>query len=123
VIHADNRLADLPMTPVECQRCHATVRVRKSSWQQTSVQWDEAGARTCPERRTSLVAGGIREADFFTCAGLRESIAQAALSGTISFVENTLENTVEDTAEETGSAPLEGRGPAGAAAEETAVSQ
>jgi hypothetical protein len=113
VIHADDRLADLPMTPVECQRCHATVQVRKSSWQQTSVQWDEAGARTCPERRSSLSAGGIREADFFTCAGLRESIAQAALSGTIPMAEETFE----------GSAPREGRGPAGAAAEETAVSQ
>jgi hypothetical protein len=113
VIHADNRLADLPMTPVECQRCHATVQVRKSSWQQTSVQWDEAGARTCPERRPSLSAGGIREADFFTCAGLRESIAQAALSGTIPLVEDMAE----------GSAPREGRGPAGAAAEETAVPQ
>jgi hypothetical protein len=117
VIHADNRLDDLPMTPVECQRCHATVQVRKSSWQQTSVQWDEAGARTCPERRTSLSAGGIREADFFTCAGLRESIAQAALSGTIPLVEDTVENTAG------GSAPREGGGPAGAAAEETAVPQ
>lgn len=116
MIHADNRLADLPMTPVECQRCHATVQVRKSSWQQTSVQWDEAGARTCPERRPSLSAGGIREADFFTCAGLRESIAQAALSGTISLVDNTVDD-------ETGSVPREGRGPAGATAEETAVSQ
>ena len=115
--HADDRLADLPMTPVECQRCHATVQVRKSSWQQTSVQWDEAGARTCPERRPSLSAGGIREADFFTCAGLRESIAQAALSGTIPLVEDMDEETAG------GSAPREGRGPAGATAEETAVSQ
>jgi YD repeat-containing protein len=115
VTRSDDRLDDLPMTPVQCQRCHAIVQVRKSSWQQTSVQWDEAGARTCPERRTSLSGGGIREADFFTCAGLRESIAQAALSGTIPLV--------DDVDEETGSAPREGRGPAGAAAEETAVAQ
>jgi hypothetical protein len=107
MIRSDNRLADLPMTPVECHRCHATVQVRKSSWQQTSVQWDEAGARTCPERRSSLSAGGIRDADFFTCAGLRESIAQAALSGEVPMAE--------------GSAPS--GGPAGATAEERAVSQ
>jgi hypothetical protein len=113
VIHTDDRLADLPMTPVECQRCHATVQVRKSSVQQTSVQWDEAGARRCPERRSSLSAGGIREADFFTCAGLRESIAQATLSGTIPMAEETVED----------SAPRAGGGPAGTAAEETAVSQ
>jgi YD repeat-containing protein len=108
VIRSDERLADLPMTPVECQRCHATVQVRKSSWQQTSVQWDAAGARTCPERRSSLTGGGIREADFFTCAGLRESIAQAALSGAIPMPE--------------GSVPCDG-GPAGATAEERAVRQ
>ena len=108
MIRADERLADLPMTPVECQRCHATVRVRKSSWQQTSVQWDETGARTCPERRPSLSDGGIREADFFTCAGLRESIAQAALSGAIPMPEDSV--------------PPSG-GPARAAAEERAVRQ
>jgi hypothetical protein len=107
VIRPDDRFADLPMTPVECQRCHATVQVRKSSWQQTSVQWDEAGARTCPERRSSLSRGGIRDADFFTCAGLRESIAQATLSGEIPLAE--------------GSVPR--GGPAGATAEERAVSQ
>ena len=117
MIHADDRLADLPMTSVECQRCHATVQVRKSSRQQTSVQWDEAAARTCPERRSFLSAGGIREADFFTCAGLRESIAQAALSGTIPLGEDMAEETAG------GSAPRAGRGPAGATPEETAVSQ
>jgi hypothetical protein len=109
MIRPDNRLDDLPMTPVECQRCHATVQVRKSSWQQTSVQWDEAGALTCLERRSSLSGGGIRDTDFFTCAGLRESIAQAALSGEIPMVE--------------GSAPRGGRGPAGTPAEERAVTQ
>jgi YD repeat-containing protein len=110
VTRSDDRLDDLPMTPVECQRCHATVQVRKSSWQQTSVQWDGAGARTCVERRSPLGGGGIREADFFTCAGLRESIAQAALSGAIPLPE--------------GSAPPDdGGGTAGAAAEERAVTQ
>jgi hypothetical protein len=109
VTRSDDRLDDLPMTPVQCQRCHAIVQVRKSSWQQTSVQWDGAGARNCPERRSPLGGGGIREADFFTCAGLRESIAQAALSGTIPLPE--------------GSEPSDGRGPAGATAEETAVAQ
>jgi hypothetical protein len=111
MIRPDNRLADLPMTPLECQRCHATVQVRKSSWQQTSVQWDEAGARTCLERRSSLSGGNIRDADFFTCAGLRESIAQAALSGQIPMVGDMVGD----------SAPRGGR--AGAPAEERAVTQ
>jgi hypothetical protein len=115
MIRPDNRLADLPMTPLECQRCHATVQVRKSSWQQTSVQWDEAGARTCLERRSSLSGGNIRDADFFTCAGLRESIAQAALSGQIPMVGDMAGDMVGD------SAPRGGR--AGAPAEERAVTQ
>ena len=83
MIRSDNRLADLPMTPVECLRCHAMVRVRKSSWQQTSIQWDEAGFRTCLERRPSLGRGELRAADFPTCAGLRESIAEATVSGKV----------------------------------------
>ncbi|MDN3359034.1 ferredoxin [Actinomadura sp. DC4] len=108
MIRSDERLDDLPMTPVECQRCRATVRVRKSSWQQTSVQWDEAGTRACPERRSPADAGGpVREADFFTCAGLRESIAQATLSGAIPMPEGSVAYG----------------GTAGAAAEERAVRQ
>ena len=84
MIRPDERLADLPMTPVECLRCHATVRVRKSSWQQTSIQWDEAGVRACWERPPSTGrGGGLRASDFPTCAGLRESITQAAVSGRV----------------------------------------
>jgi hypothetical protein len=88
VIRPDDRLADLPMTPVECLSCHATVQVRKSSWQQTSIQWDEAGVGTCLERRSSPSRGHLREADFPTCAGLRESIAQAVLSGKVPVAES-----------------------------------
>jgi YD repeat-containing protein len=113
VIRSDERLADLPMTPVECQRCHATVRVRKSSWQQTSVQWDAAGARSCAERRSPADGGAVREADFFTCAGLRESIAQAVLSGAVPMPEDSVAGDLPDD--------LPGGGPAGAAAEERAV--
>jgi hypothetical protein len=38
VIRPDNRLDDAPMVPVVCARCGAGVQVRKSSWNQTSVQ-------------------------------------------------------------------------------------
>ncbi|WP_329240373.1 ferredoxin [Actinoallomurus sp. NBC_01490] len=87
MIRSDDRLADLPMTPVECLRCHATVQVRKSSWQQTSIQWDEAGARACLERRPALARGDLCAADFLTCAGLRESIDRAVVSGRMPVAE------------------------------------
>jgi hypothetical protein len=81
MIRPDDRLADLPMTPVECLRCPATVRVRKSSRQQTSIQWDEAGVRTCRERRPFPGRGELRADDFRTCPGLREAIDRAVESG------------------------------------------
>ena len=34
---------DAPMVPVACRRCGAAVLARKSSWDQTSVQWSAAG--------------------------------------------------------------------------------
>jgi hypothetical protein len=102
----DERLADLPMTPVECRRCHAVVRVRKSSREQTSIQWDTDGVRACRERSVPG-RGGLREADFVTCAGLRESIAQAVRSGQVPLAD--------------GSGP--DGGASGAAAEERAVAQ
>jgi hypothetical protein len=104
---ADERLTDLPMTPVRCRRCRATVRVRKSSWEQTSIQWDADGVRACFER-SSPARGGLRESDFLTCAALRESIAQAVRAGEVPLAE-------------VGSLP--GGGASGAAAEERAVAQ
>ena len=81
----DNRLDDLPMTPVECQTCRAVVRVRKASWQQTSIQWDQQSTRICSARHA--VRGSLAEADFTTCPGLRESISQAALSGDLAVID------------------------------------
>ena len=104
---ADNRLADLPMTPVECRRCHGTVGVRKAGWEQTSIQWDAAAMRACLERPPAD-REDLREARLVTCAALRESIAQAVRSGALPMADDS---------------PLNGGGSAGAAAEERAVAQ
>jgi hypothetical protein len=48
-VRTDNRLTDAPMVPVTCRRCGAEVWARKSSWQQTSVQWDATAAALCPQ--------------------------------------------------------------------------
>jgi hypothetical protein len=55
-----------------CARCRALVRVRKSSPQQTSVQWTTAAENTCVTRLTALVP---------TCPDLRASIDDAVRAG------------------------------------------
>ncbi|TEA06870.1 ferredoxin [Mycobacteroides salmoniphilum] len=74
MIRADNRLADSPMVPVGCQHCGAEVLARKSSWQQTSVQWNAEAESRCPQRRDCT---GL----FLVCPELRGSILAAARNG------------------------------------------
>jgi hypothetical protein len=83
-VRADNRLADAPMVPVACGRCGAEVMARKSSWQQTSVQWNAAALARCPQRREAvrLSAHGGRGL-FLSCSDLRESIAHAVRDGAL----------------------------------------
>ncbi|AMU68693.1 hypothetical protein [Mycobacteroides abscessus] len=74
MIRTDNRLADSPMVPVGCERCGAQVLARKSSWQQTSVQWNADAESRCAQRRNCT---GL----FLACSELRSSILDAAHSG------------------------------------------
>jgi hypothetical protein len=57
---------------VGCRSCAAVVLVRKSSPQQTSVQWTTEAARQCPAGLGALVP---------TCPGLRASIDHAVREG------------------------------------------
>jgi hypothetical protein len=86
-IRADNRLDDAPMVPVDCRRCAATVLVRKSSWAQTSVQWNADALAECAERREAgkLVRYGGRDL-FLACLALREAIVDAARLGSLPVV-------------------------------------
>ncbi|WP_168712370.1 ferredoxin [Streptomyces sp. A1277] len=80
-MRTDNRLTDgTPMRPLTCERCAARVLVRKSSWQQTSVQWDAPAVAACAERSTAGTAFG-------GCGALRETIREAALDGAIEVVD------------------------------------
>lgn len=74
MIRTDNHLADSPMVPVGCERCGAQVLARKSSWQQTSVQWNADAESRCAQRRNCT---GL----FLVCSELRSSILDAAHSG------------------------------------------
>ncbi|WP_217168488.1 hypothetical protein [Streptomyces sp. AC512_CC834] len=81
----DTRRADgVPMRPLACERCAAEVLVRKSSWQQTSVQWNARATAACAERDA---AGGTGEA-FEGCRSLRDTIREAAVRGTIEVVDD-----------------------------------
>lgn len=84
-VRADNRLADAPMHPVSCRGCAAEVLVRKSSWQQTSVQWNDAAAAAC----TGWQPGCSTLGRFGVCEELRASIARAVVDGVLPVVDTT----------------------------------
>lgn len=87
---ADNRLDDAPMVPVECRRCAATVLARKSSWQQTSVQWSAAAYEACHERRQAEgLPAHATPALLLACSALRDSIDDAVAHGDIAIVDET----------------------------------
>ncbi|WP_328334588.1 MULTISPECIES: ferredoxin [unclassified Streptomyces] len=75
-VRPDNRLLDAPMVPVACGTCGAWVEARKSSWEQTSVQWNTEALAACSERR----AAGPGAA-FTGCPALRATIRQVAAEG------------------------------------------
>jgi hypothetical protein len=84
---ADNRLDDMPMVPIACRNCGARVLARKSSWNQTSVQWNAGAAALCPERRQANQIAGHHRGLFLACSALRESIEAAVASGELAIVD------------------------------------
>lgn len=76
-VRPDNRLADAPMAPVSCSSCAARVLVRKSSWEQTSVQWDAEALARCHHRQAL---------SFHTCPELRAAIEDAVRHGDLVIV-------------------------------------
>jgi hypothetical protein len=89
-VRIDNRLTDAPMLPVTCRACGAEVLARKSSWQQTTVQWDAAALACCPQRHAAqqLSAHGGRGV-FVSCSELRDSIRQAVRDGVLPVLDET----------------------------------
>ena len=85
----DLRLQDAPMHPLTCRDCAATVQVRKASWEQTTVQWDQQSVRGCIERQGFASDG----ATFRGCHRLSESILAAADSGRLDIVADRAEAT------------------------------
>lgn len=89
-LRADNRLDEMPMAPVVCRNCGAQVLARKSSWNQTSVQWNAEATARCAERREAreLPMPGGRGV-FLMCTALSESISAAVRRGELRIVDET----------------------------------
>lgn len=88
-VRDDNRLADQPLRPVTCSECGAVVSVRKSSWEQTSVQWTSEAMRACSQRREAGTRLGSQSPVFLVCPQLRASIEDAARSGQLPMVDES----------------------------------
>ena len=87
-LRADNRLTDAPMTAIRCRRCSAQVLVRKSSRNQTSVQWDAAALAGCIERSNAeRLAAYEGHGLFLACSGLGDSITDSVHRGVLPVVD------------------------------------
>jgi hypothetical protein len=86
-VRPDNRLLDAAPVPVRCLRCEATVQVRKSSWAQTSVQWDAAAMAACAQRRAARALAGHDNGLFLVCSDLRSAIEDAARRGEVPILD------------------------------------
>jgi hypothetical protein len=90
-IRPDNRLLDAAPVPVTCRRCDATVHVRKSSWAQTSVQWDASAMSACVQRRAATALAGHDNGLFLVCSDLRTTIENAARRGEVPILDEVQE--------------------------------
>lgn len=86
-VRPDNRLADVPMTPLACHTCGAGVEVRKSSWDQTSIQWRGDSVGACVERRAAIQGTGPNAGAFAGCSALRDTVREAAVRRELRIVD------------------------------------
>lgn len=89
-VREDNRLDEMPMVPVTCRECGGRVLARKSSWNQTSVQWDAAALARCVERRAAERLAGHHRGPFLGCGALRDSIQVAVAHGELAMVDTVI---------------------------------
>lgn len=81
-VRPDIRLESAPMVPVTCDTCGVMVEARKSSWEQTSIQWHGEALRACLERRATD-PGCRPNATFAGCSALDIAIREAAVRGAL----------------------------------------
>ena len=91
-VRRDDRLLDAAPVPVNCPRCDATVQVRKSSWAQTSVQWDAPAMAACAKRRAAAALAGHDNGLLLVCSDLRATIEDAARRGEVPILDEVQVN-------------------------------
>jgi hypothetical protein len=90
-VRVDARLSDCPLVSVACHRCGSDVLVRKSSWNQTSVQWNSGASARCLERRDiQNLAAYSRRGVFLACSALTDSIVEAVRHDDVPVVDETV---------------------------------
>jgi hypothetical protein len=91
----DDRLLDAPMIPVACKNCGAEVLARKSSWAQTSVQWNAQALSRCPHRQAFSTRAPIGDAVFLGCPDLRDSILESVSQGRLPVLDDSRGTTAD----------------------------
>lgn len=81
----DTRLIEIPMQPLDCTECVARVLVRKSTWQQTSIQWTPEALEACRERPATQ-RGEQPKDRFIGCESLRAEVREATIQGKLNVV-------------------------------------
>jgi len=66
------------------------VLVRKSTWDQTSVQWSAKASGQCVERREAEKLAGHGRRLFLACSALGGSIATAVCEGALPIVDEAV---------------------------------
>jgi hypothetical protein len=85
----DDRLLGAPMTPIACTHCGAEVLARKSSWEQTSVQWNAQALSRCPHQHDFSTASPSADPVCLGCPYLRDSIVAAAAQGRLPVLDQS----------------------------------
>ncbi|OBK30570.1 ferredoxin [Mycobacterium asiaticum] len=79
----------MPMAPIVCRNCGAQVLARKSTWNQTSVQWNGEATALCIERQDADRIAGHHRRPFLVCSALRDSIETAVAAGELAIVDGS----------------------------------
>lgn len=76
------------MQQVSCTECLAKVQVRKTAWEQTSIQWSGEALELCRER-PSCPSGSLPRDQFVGCETLRAALRDATARGSIELAGQT----------------------------------
>lgn len=79
----DIRLENAPMQPVTCAACGASALARKSSWDQTTLQWHKEALCLCLERANTELSERPNRNAFEGCSAMRAAIRAAAVTGSL----------------------------------------